>query len=187
MSATSTPQGYAGGTAINGSGSSEDTSTKGVDSVNDLWSDYLTPGYDIYSWSFRRRVLDTALSLFDPVTGFNFVTQDRNPRLINYNYKFLVDTLKFIATGKRDMEVRVWSELVTTEGADVKRSMPKRNEIEKTASKLGIDFSPVKLVAQWCSQPNGLDDMICSMQLLFGERNVTVRVRDILQMGTGVF
>lgn len=164
-----TLHGFSGGPALNYRGSEL---TAGIPEVVSIYREYINSTAKFTTWSFRKRVVAVALALFDPEDGFDFLGQDKNPRAVDYNYEFIVDTLRYIATGKRKFNTHLWLEMMTQLPEANSFDVRHRNTIQKTFEEAGLSTNPVELVQKWCAHKGGIEDMICSMHLLFGEREV---------------
>lgn len=116
-------------------------------------------------WTYRKQVLDTATRLFGDFAAW-LSDQVRNPRVVGYNYQFLEDTLHFIRTGERELSVQNWLELVAEEDDFVKSPVPVKDRPQTI--KLRQGETTATLLQKWCAQPNGFEDLVCSLQLLFG-------------------
>lgn len=135
--------------------------------INALWVDYTAPRALTDTWVFKRRVIKEAFRLLGD--GHWLTDVDQNAYLHGSNYDFLVDTLRFILTGRRRLPVSMWAELVTQESL-----APIDVDYRATVKTLLREYPHVTkdtcgLIQQWCSQPKGVDDMVCSLNLLFGD------------------
>ena len=126
---------------------------------------------NVDSWNYRQQVLETALRLFGDFRSW-LADQRSNPGIVGYNDAFLDDTLQFIQTGRRDLCVQNWYELVA-EGSDVS-SAP---EPSTTARSAGLQERrpTIEVIQDWCSQPRGIEDLVLSLQLLFGQSRLAPR------------
>ena len=178
-----TPRGFSGGPALD----IDDRSVQaGNPNVMALYKEWISPGFYTGNWKFRKKLVDLALKIFDDKSGFSFLEQDRNTHLVGFNYKFLLDTLKFIATGRRSMDIHTWGDLMTQParvGSDV---VGNRNTIYQLVRELEVDLDPVTLVQEWVSQKDGAEDLMCSMHLLFGDKVVYDDTRTGITQDTGV-
>lgn len=147
------------------------TTIAGDPEVVKMWQEYVNPNIQTSDWVFRKRVLRLAMRLFSSRDWFE--NQERNAHLHGYNYGFVVDTLRFIATGRRRMSVHVWADLVSHEHTQQK-DPSQRHEIMDFLRNhtLFMNNPPVGMIQKWCSRPGGIDDMICTLNLLFGDLTV---------------
>ena len=159
------PRGYSGGQ----SRFVAHSTTRGGDAeVSELWAKYTSPNNQSTSWSFRRKVISAAKRLLTANTNW-FLQQEKNPNIVEYNYQFVVDTLRFIGTGYRRINVYAWSDLVSHAPADGLDGVGERDDIAKAFHDLKLDVSIDALLQLWCSRPGGFDDMINSINILFGD------------------
>lgn len=159
------PRGYSGGQ----SPFKSRYTTRGGDLIiNELWDRYTSPLNQSTMWSFRKRVIKAAKRLLAGRPNW-FITQDENPWVAEYNYQFVVDTLRFIGTGRRRMSVHTWRELVRHAPEDGLSVASERHDIADMFTKLDLTTSVDALIQMWCSRPKGFDDMVNTLYLLFGD------------------
>ena len=160
-------KGYSGGQAVLNPTTEVQ---QGVPEVVALYKDYMKNRWS--SWPFVKKVIALAFKMFDPKEGFSFVAQDKNPTVRDYSYRFLEDTLRYIATGKRSIDIITWIEILTDLPEASPESVDQRRRLSDTVEKFGMDIRPVKLIQGWLGQPGGLHDLVTTLHLLFGERTV---------------
>jgi hypothetical protein len=144
---------------------------EGVPEVVALWSEYTGQEIRSQTWVFRRKVLAVARKY---MRGF-FLKQDRNEELQDYNYDFLIDTLRFIVEGRRHIGVFSWLQLVNHQPAkamDVSERSGIRDYLKQHDL---LDMSFDEMIQKWCSHPGGVDDMMVSLNVIFGDVTKTVR------------
>lgn len=143
-------------------GSGVVTSTGDI-TVTTLYQFLLDRTVNTVSWDYRKRVLATAMRMFGDFDQW-LKDQRNNPQLVGFNFDFLVDTLQFIRTGNRQMAVANWLEIV---GESVMHS---NSPNHLPGSGLSLDQSETTnaLIQQWCSWPNGIEDLLCTLYVLFG-------------------
>lgn len=136
-----------------------------VDRLADL---LFTGKVNTQGFSYYREAFPIAMKFFGDFNGF-VVTQKNNPFLYGYNYEFLLDTLKFILTGCRKVSIHNWKPLLA-EWAE-----PHSDHKQRASSDQLVDaFKALRtchgadVVAKWCSYPNGFEDMVMTMWLMFG-------------------
>lgn len=140
--------------------------------ITELWMEYVNPNINTTTWEFKKRVFDQAVRLFSSQRNW-FQFQERNPSLHGNNYEFVVDTLRFILTGRRHLSIHSWAELVShehTQQKDVSRRNQLSDFLKHHASSLRNP--PFGMLQKWCSHPEGFDDMVCTLNLLFGDLSV---------------
>jgi hypothetical protein len=144
------------------------TRVSGSADINALYNDLINRTIDPSGWTYQRRALRVAMLALGGFALF-LNTQKNNPFLYGYNYEFLLDTLKFIKTGRRRVSVQNWLALLT------ENPKPSNDFRERATSKEIRDFYNAvgvagnKVIADWVSQPGGLNDMVVSLYIMFGE------------------
>lgn len=119
-------------------------------------------------WAFQKRVLQVAMNCFSNFPQF-ITAQKNNPFLYGYNYEFLIDTLRYIQTGRRKVSVQNWLALL------MENHQPNNAWRERTTSREIHDFlttvgsEDAKVVSAWVSWPGGLNDLVVSLYIMFGE------------------
>lgn len=148
------------------------------ENVESLYSKYIRNSYKASSFEFQKLVLITALNAFGTEAfDFWFLKQFESPSVGDLHRKFLEDCLRFISTGRREMPLETWDSLL-----DYSDSGEMRGPVsEVTAEFFGISTNGynrirrntmlVDVLQDWCAQPNGLEDLLCSLHVLFGTRS----------------
>ena len=94
-----------------------------------------------------------------------------------HNYAFLTDTRELLMTGKRSMGISTRVQLMEFHS---EYSTLELNAIHRTllgkARKLGLNYISTLAVGDnmythWLKQPHGLNDMLCTLVVLFGNTN----------------
>jgi len=144
--------------------------------VESLYATLIKNDIKITSPAFRTNALEVALNSFGSISFLIwFASQYHSPAAGNLHGKFLIDTLKFISTGVRNMSMETWNSLIMiTDEGDKIGVMP-----DAAKEFFGLsDVSDLRgarqntmltdIIQQWCSKPGGLEDMIGSMHIFFG-------------------
>ena len=140
-----------------------------------LYGQYIKQSYQTGSFDFRKQVLQVAIAAFG-TNNFEFWynAQHKVATCGDLHNRFLTDTLKFIREGRREMSLETWQSLVTItdEGDRVGSLSPYAKEF------FGIKdgaFAPnrremtlAEVLQEWCSHPNGQEDLIGTLHILFG-------------------
>lgn len=144
------------------------TMRQGDPRVHDLFVEYTNfPRRTVY-WEFRKRVINLALELFSGNYNW-FILQDNNALITDHNYSFLLDTVRFIATGRRRLSIHTWPALLTYEPAVGVVGTDTRRDIYLLFKELNL-FNDNKygIIQKWVSHKGGFDDLMYSMNMLFG-------------------
>lgn len=115
------------------------------------------------TWAFQSAVIDQALRLFGDFHDWA-EAQRKDPHITGYNARFIEDTLKFIETGERDLCHENWMALVN----ENPHAAQLAGAHERAAPRLWQSPSTVTALQKWCSHPNGVEDLLCTLHLLFG-------------------
>lgn len=146
-------------------------SREGLPEVVALYNEFTGPGAQVKNWQFRKRVIQLAVKL---ISGKNnwFIAVDEDPRIQEYHYEFILDTVRFIATGQRRTSIHSWPFLISIpEDQSVSKE---HREIGKLFKEYALTSKHTSLIQKWCEWPGGIDDLMFSLNILFGDR----RVRD---------
>lgn len=134
--------------------------------VHELYLIFTNEPKQAVTWPFRKKVIDLAQLLF--AGNFNwFIRQDTNALITDQNYMFLLDTVRFIATGRRRMSIYTWPTLLSYK-VPLGNSVDSRNEISKLFIELALETDVNVVLAKWLSHKGGFDDLMYTLNMLFG-------------------
>lgn len=162
-------RGYSGGQKIS---PPKFVMSQGYEAVNKVYIEYVNFPRRVRYWNYRKKVIDLALKILSAHGDTNwFLLQVLNTGLHKQNQPFLKDTVRFIATGRRRISINAWPMLVTSEVASEVGTNPDV-DLAETLKEFGIDYntSNADLIQRWCSQPNGFNDLICTLNILYGSQ-----------------
>ena len=136
--------------------------------VEQLYSLYIRNTVSVQDFDCRKSVLECALHVFgsnDFELWMN--AQYSSPAPSRLLHDFLNDIVKFLKSGTRDMSNEVWARLlhITDEGNNID---PMNNEMKKFLSDKE-NCSLINVIQKWCSHPNGLQDLLMSLHVMFGQ------------------
>ena len=88
--------------------------------------------------------------------------------------RFLNDTLDFIKTGSRQIEIQTWERLIGYFKADTVSIKPSQFNYKDYfgMGKPALFHKPLGItnaIQAWVSQPGGMEDMIYTLKILFGD------------------
>ena len=145
--------------------------------VDYLYADYIKNNINTSTGTFRHQILKTALSAFG--TGnflVWFLAQQKSPAYGDLHHRFLVDTMQFINTGRRELSLESWDTLLNIKAEQVSATN-KRDKINEFFGAHGNDdltlsskknIYIVDVIQNWCIQPGGLEDLLSTLHILFG-------------------
>lgn len=135
--------------------------------VHDLFVEFTNFPKLAITWEFQKRVINLAQDLFAGEYSW-FIRQDANAMLTDQNYAFVLDTIRYIATGTRKFSIHTWPTLLSYDVPIVTESVEGRREIYFLMEKLTVATQTEKFIAQWLSHKDGFNDLMYSMHMLFG-------------------
>lgn len=142
--------------------------------VDSMYRSYLIIDHKHIPWLYRSNALKTISRLFlDNGGGYrNFVSWAEqqlatNNYLYDLNYEFLVDTLNYLVTGKRQMEVPQWADIITKKPVH-REGVANYNRVEQNKEALNY-ISVNDPIVLWCSREGGFDDLVFTINLMFGK------------------
>ena len=131
-----------------------------------------TPG--INTMEFREKVIRACLKAFGTTNFYSWCElQAKHAKLSDIQVRFINDTLEFIKTGKRQMDVVTWEKLAhksTNTSLVSKVSDIKYKEyfgIGKGAL-LHRPLTVVSVIQEWLKHNRGFEDMVVTMKIFFG-------------------
>lgn len=134
-----------------------------------LYAQYTKKTAKTGTFDFHELIIQAALEAFGTKQFIEWIDlQNKSPEVNYLNSRFLRDTLKFIETGKREMVLENWEPLLNSDGVVTGEwENVTQDAIELNKRIRIIDLKDV--IRIWCSQPNGLSDMLITLHILFGK------------------
>ena len=139
----------------------------GDEEVIKLYTDHVRQHQPTNTWEFRKQVIACAIRLFGGIQRWADI-QLLNKHLHGTNYAFFLDTINFINTGKRQVSVQNWLDLLEVK-PDADEEFRTR-EIDPSVK----DFMSAKrftpeVISMWCGHENGFEDLLSSLYCMFGD------------------
>ena len=144
--------------------------------VEALYATLIKNDIKISSPVFRTTALKVALTAFGTRNFFEwFSVQYKSPACGSIHNDFLIDTLRYIKTGIRNLSLETWGALVliTDEGNSIGKPgiyseefFNNHNGHVESSRLTNVDLLDV--IQMWCEKSNGLEDMIGTLHILFG-------------------
>ena len=135
--------------------------------VEALYAEYVKKNPAWNSFEFRERILRTALEAFGLVSFESwYQSQHQSPACGDMHNEFLTDTLKFITTGQRRMHLMSWSSLLhmTDDGSAIGPVSEEAEQFFKNRNHFMLN----DVIQVWCSRDGGLEDLLGTLHILFG-------------------
>jgi hypothetical protein len=144
-------------------------------SIEILYAQYIKRSADTKSFEFREAALITALHAFGLPNFYNwYMSQLAADTVGDMHVRFLADTLKFLHTGRREMTLETWAQLVKPDSEAIRPITPcamakEYFRMENREYPLNPAlFSMADTIQQWCAQPQGFEDLLGTLHVLFG-------------------
>lgn len=144
--------------------------------VEGLWKGLTNGNSYISNESFREAILISALNAFGTKNFYEWIDlQINNQYLGNDHVRFINDTFNFIKTGQRSLNIAFWLQLLAgnndNNGNRVKVNLdnffPSNRPLHLRDTTLVKD-----IIIKWVSQPNGFEDLLGSLHILFGDADI---------------
>jgi hypothetical protein len=144
--------------------------------VETLYSQYIKRSADTLSFEFREAVLIAALKAFGTTNFYSwYMTQLALPTISEEHVRFLGDICRFISTGTHEFRLETWSHLLRTSSTGVRPFEPCQTARDFFCMKQGTAspfdasmFSLTNIIQRWLGQPQGIEDLLGTLHLLFG-------------------
>lgn len=140
--------------------------------VNILFQEYIANPAVVNQFDFKTRLVKTALKLMRDSKRFFIHNVTKNDFVPPPVKDFLLDTLKYIKTGRREVAISICkhSLISATHASNVYRfKSNKLHLVDELSSDSDIDG--IELLAKWVSLPNGIEDLIWFTKLIFSPRS----------------
>ena len=134
--------------------------------ILDLWNTHSGELHKLDLQTHHLNVLNYAIDQFRAMGGINgFVRANiEHAKLTRSEVKFLLDTLRFIKTGKREIGMMSWDMMLSFKD----RESPLYRVDESYESFLLSDEEDDEALSRWISHYNGFNDLIHTLRILFG-------------------
>lgn len=140
--------------------------------VETLFQEYQTNPAVLISFEFRLKLIKLFLRLARNIKRFFVYNVKNNNHVSPLIKEYLLDTLKFIKTGQREIPISICKHTLLTTVENTSTSYFKSNKlsfIEELDSDNTIEG--VDLLIQWISLPNGIEDLLWFTKLIFSSRS----------------
>lgn len=121
------------------------------------------------TWPWRKNAILAIKNVFALNRGFFkgqiFSGQPANPRCID----FIHSTLTFIMTGKRQLSVQLWNDLLVYQPTEMASVSSVTKDHFQDRFNVLFNSTDSKLISMWLAQPGGLEDMVTTAFIIFGD------------------
>ncbi|ABY62983.1 virion structural protein [Pseudomonas phage 201phi2-1] len=135
--------------------------------VHELFVEFTNFPKHAVTWDFQKRVINLAQELFEGEYSW-FVRQDSNALIKDQNYAFILDTVRYIATGYRRFSIHTWPSLISYDVPVIRESVAGRRDIWFLMEELSVPGNTNAFIQKWLSHKDGFNDLVYTLHLLFG-------------------
>lgn len=124
-------------------------------------------------FDFRERVLKACFKAFNSKSIYSwFIFQKNSEYFTELHNKFVTDTIRFTLGYRREIQNVQWISLLEANIKDqaVLVSVDEYFDSEAKSGNAMASSSLVKFVKAWTSQPNGIEDLLVTLYVIFGDR-----------------
>lgn len=141
--------------------------------VTDIYNDWCGDSKLLKSMEFRERILSAAFKSFNSLSLYSWLQMQSMPETTgSLHEKFLDETLNYIVTGKREINIVQWIRLLEADTKTLSVNFSFDKQFDRTRfthtnfeSNLTTD-----IVQRWVSLPDGFQDLMISLHVIFGAR-----------------
>ena len=131
------------------------------------------------NFDFRERCIKIALNAFGVHNFAAWILLNKaSPTFTQSHADFLMDTVRFIVSGKRHTSVDSWERLIAPGSNDPVTPVVFDNDLlgALPSERVGVNRAEISdnlhlVIAMWLSHPGGFADLITTLYTLFGEHN----------------
>lgn len=143
--------------------------------IDSLYAEWIKDPINLDAMAFRDKVLHAAVGAFG-TREFStwYLGQFNSPALGELHNRFLEDTLAFIDGKRRQYPLMTWESLLSHSDTGIIRT----EMSEHVAEFFGYESNGYQrrarnrdlldVIQSWVSQPNGFEDMLVTLHVLFG-------------------
>lgn len=146
--------------------------------IDELMMEFINEPIKSVGWEFRDKFIKVMQANLSTRSGNWFILQDSNQLVSDIKIQFLVDTVRFIFTGRRRLAITAWGDLLTNDNGRT-TDVIKRRSVYETCKELGFvnsnDVEINRFIQHWLSQDKGFDDMVFTGYYLFGTKDKVIK------------
>jgi hypothetical protein len=145
--------------------------------IEQYYRRWLGEGQTVNTFEFREQVLVSAIQAFGTESFHDwYMEQFRSPAFGDLHHRFLEDTLGFIESGTRSLSLQNWMAVInqTDDGANEQILGAKAAEFFGVPIPGHRYRQPqnrwlLPVMQRWLSHPQGFEDFLLTLRVLFGE------------------
>lgn len=137
------------------------------DEIETLYVQYVKNAVKGNSFEFHEQVLKAAARAFGTYSFLEWIEVQRSSSTANHlQSQFLLDTVRFIQTGKRNLMIETWEPILNN---------PHANDEWEDVLSAALQLTKYigsghlhEVLRAWCMQPSGIADLLKTLHVLFG-------------------
>lgn len=143
--------------------------------VEMLWAKLNSTSHQIDNIEFREHILRVALKAFGTQSFLDWTYANvEAPSTGELHMDFIRDTLRYIDTGQRTLNIFTWLSLLSKTEV-IANKTPDDGTLKEhfidAPTGVARNHTVIDVIQRWCSQTGGFADLGTSLHILFGERN----------------
>lgn len=147
--------------------------------LDDIITEYTTQSNNVRSFDFRDRFLKELMLVMNSISFKKWVYRQADSTMLNnLNIKFLIDTLNFLAGKEREYDAASWSTLVEANASSIDREHLMKLLECYFGDRMDhylydgpiLPPSITDIIQVWTCKTGGFKDMVCSMDVIFGDK-----------------
>jgi hypothetical protein len=146
-----------------------------------LWNEIISGTMEYKTFEFKERILKAAINAFGTELLIDWLSvQAQSPEFTDNHYRWIDETILFVFGGKRrELSSNNWRVILTAGGRDdtvdqfspvVKSYILGENASRYPGAAYRGSMTIREFVMAWVRQQMGMEDMMASMDVLFGTR-----------------
>ena len=123
-------------------------------------------------FDFIEKVIKIFFNIYTPQTFANWILmQDQSPFYTAAHRQFINDTITYLETGKRKLEVPVWKKVVVRRETNINDKLEEILLPRVSNGAYSNLYNTTYTIKNWLTYKDGLSDLIGFLDLVFGNSN----------------
>ena len=145
--------------------------------ITDLYIRWADRPEAMKDFDFRERILKAALTSFGSAGFYHWITFQNNADTVGHLHaSFLMETLEYLLKDtKRNIECLLWINILEADKRSAKTRMEVghyfKDETSRSDYNVKLPADMKGLVKLWTQKPQGFQDLLISLFVIFGERS----------------
>lgn len=138
----------------------------GIDFISELYKERVGKAEHTRTFDFMKRAAEQCAYVYGDFLQWARVHAIA-AKISTTQFDFIIDTIRYIKTGRRTMNLSNWARVVKYDPDIQITESQHAVRLQIVAEALGeVSSNPIP---QWCSHEGGLDDLIITTALMFGD------------------